>query len=50
MWRKTQKTLATFIPLVLLLVYLTVAICLLNRWDAMVAVTLPRSGYGQDWA
>ncbi|HQW30766.1 MAG TPA: endonuclease/exonuclease/phosphatase family protein [Verrucomicrobiales bacterium] len=41
MWRKTQKTLATFIPLVLLLVYLTVAICLLNRWDAMVAVTLP---------
>lgn len=40
MWRKTQKTLATFIPLILLLAYLTVAICLLNRWDAMVAVTL----------
>jgi hypothetical protein len=40
MWRKTQKTLATFIPAMLLLVYLTVAVCLLNRWDAMVAVTL----------
>jgi len=40
MWRKTQKTLATFIPSMLLLVYVTVAISLLNRWDAMVAVTL----------
>lgn len=40
MWRKTQKTLATVIPSMLLLVYLAVAICLLNRWDAMVAVTL----------
>src|SRR5690606_13453022 len=40
MWRKTQKTLATFVPAMLLLVYLTVAICLLNRWDAMVPVTL----------
>ena len=40
MWRKTQKTLATFIPVLLLFVYLTVAICLLNRWDSMVAVTL----------
>ncbi len=40
MWRKTQKTLATFIPSMLLIAYLIVAICLLNRWDAMVAVTL----------
>lgn len=40
MWRKTQKILATFIPSLLLLAYLTVAISLLNRWDAMVAVTL----------
>lgn len=40
MWRKTQKTLATFIPSMLLLVYATVAISLLNRWDAMVPVTL----------
>lgn len=40
MWRKTQKTLATFIPSMLLLVYVTVAISLLNRWDAMVPVTL----------
>lgn len=40
MWRKTQKTLAIFIPSMLLLVYVTVAIGLLNRWDAMVVVTL----------
>jgi len=40
MWRKTQKTLATFIPSMLLIAYLIVAICLLNRWDAVVAVTL----------
>lgn len=40
MWRKLQKTLSTTVPLLLLLGYLAVAICLLNRWDAMVAVTL----------
>jgi hypothetical protein len=40
MWRKTQKTLATLIPVTLLLVYLTVAVSLLNRWDTMVVVTL----------
>jgi len=40
MWRKTQKTLAIFIPSMLLLVYVTVAISLLNRWDAMVVFTL----------
>lgn len=40
MWRTIQKTLATTVPLILLLGYLAVAICLLNRWDAMVAVTL----------
>jgi hypothetical protein len=40
MWRTIQKTLATTVPPLLLLGYLAVAICLLNRWDAMVAVTL----------
>ncbi len=40
MWRKTQKLLATVVPLVLLLAYLAVAACMLNRWDAMVPVTL----------
>lgn len=40
MWRKLQKTLSTTVPLLLLLGYFAVAICLLNRWDAMVAVTL----------
>ena len=40
MWRKTQKTLATLIPSILLLTYVTVAISLLNRWDTMVPITL----------
>ena len=40
MWRKTQKTLATLIPSILLLTYVTVAISLLNRWDKMVPITL----------
>ena len=40
MWRTIQKTLATTVPPLLLLGYLAVAICLLNRWDAMVALTL----------
>lgn len=40
MWRKIQKTLANFIPLILLLAFVVLAICLLNRWDSMVAVTL----------
>ncbi|MDH4408334.1 MAG: hypothetical protein QE273_01815 [Verrucomicrobiales bacterium] len=40
MWRTIQKTLATTVPPLLLLGYLAVAICLLNRWDAMVMVTL----------
>lgn len=40
MWRKTQKTLATAVPVMLALAYAAVAICLLNRWDAMVVVTL----------
>ncbi len=40
MWRKIQKFLATFVPILLMLAYLAVAVCLLNRWDAMVVVTL----------
>lgn len=40
MWRKTQKTFATVVPVMLAMAYVAVAICLLNRWDAMVAVTL----------
>lgn len=40
MWRTIQKTLATTVPPLLLLGYLVVATCLLNRWDVMVAVTL----------
>ncbi len=40
MWRKIQKLLATSVPPLLLLAYLAVAVCLLNRWDAMVPVTL----------
>ncbi len=40
MWRKIQKTLANFIPLILLVAFVVIAISLLNRWDSMVAVTL----------
>lgn len=40
MWRKTQKFLGTFVPTLLLVLYFVVAICFLNRWDAMVPVTL----------
>lgn len=40
MWRTIQKLLANFVIPVLLLTYLAVAVCLLNRWDAMVPVTL----------
>jgi endonuclease/exonuclease/phosphatase family metal-dependent hydrolase len=40
MWRKTQRFLATFVPALLLLGYLAVAVCLWNRWDAVVAATL----------
>jgi len=40
MWRKIQKFLSTAVPGVLLFGYLAVTICLLNRWDVMVAVTL----------
>lgn len=40
MWRKIQKFLAVSLPPLLLLVYGLVAICLLNRWDAMVPITL----------
>ncbi len=40
MWRKIQKFLGTFVPSLLLILYFAVAICYLNRWDAMVPVTL----------
>jgi len=40
MWRRIQKFLATFVPALVLLIYLGVVVCLLNRWDAVVAVTL----------
>jgi hypothetical protein len=40
MWRKIQRTLTTLAPLILLLLFLAVAICFLNRWDSVVPVTL----------
>jgi len=40
MWRKILKTLANFIPLILLLALAVIAISQLNRWDSMVAITL----------
>ncbi|MDF1826472.1 MAG: hypothetical protein P1U68_17640 [Verrucomicrobiales bacterium] len=40
MWRKIQKTLATVIPALLMVVFLIVMVCYLNRWDSMTAITL----------
>lgn len=40
MWRKIQKFLATVVPILLLIGYITVAVSLLNRWDSLVPVTL----------
>ncbi|HRQ87623.1 MAG TPA: endonuclease/exonuclease/phosphatase family protein [Bacteroidia bacterium] len=40
MWRKLQKILSTTVPGFLLVAYLAIVVCYLNRWDAMVAVTL----------
>lgn len=40
MWRKIQRFLATFVPALLVLAYVAVAVCFWNRWDAVVAATL----------
>lgn len=40
MWRRIQKFFASFVPALVLLAYIGVMVCLLNRWDSMVAVTL----------
>lgn len=40
MWRKLQQFLAALVPSLLLIAYLAVIICLLNRWDGLVMVTL----------
>ena len=40
MWRPLKKTLATLVPALLLILFIAVMICFLNRWDSMVAVTL----------
>lgn len=40
MWRKLQKFFGRVVPAALFVVYLAVAVCFLNRWDVVVAVTL----------
>tara|TARA_R110000850_G_scaffold16044_7_gene50051 strand:+ start:137 stop:1144 length:1008 start_codon:yes stop_codon:yes gene_type:complete len=40
MLRALKNFLAALIPVLLLLIYLGVMVCLLNRWDSMVAITL----------
>lgn len=40
MWRKIQKFLGTIVPSFLIGLLVTVGICMLNRWDAMVPITL----------
>jgi len=40
MWRKIQKFLETVVPILLLSGYAVVAVCLLNRWDSVVPLTL----------
>lgn len=40
MLRKIQQFLATFIPAWLLVAYLAVVVCMLNRWDGLVMITL----------
>lgn len=41
MWRRFQKFGSSFFPALVFLLYLVVVVCLLNRWDSMVAITLP---------
>lgn len=40
MWRKIQKLLETIVPFLLLSGYVLIAVCLLNRWDAVAPLTL----------
>ncbi|MDA7922763.1 hypothetical protein N9B73_13525 [Verrucomicrobiales bacterium] len=40
MLRKIQQFLATFVPAWLLVAYLAVIVCMLNRWDGLVMITL----------
>lgn len=40
MWRKIQKFIETVVPFLLLFGYVAITICLLNRWDYVVPVTL----------
>jgi len=40
MWRHLKKTLSTLVPALLLILFIAVMICFLNRWDSMVAITL----------
>jgi hypothetical protein len=40
MWRNVQKLLGIALPTALLLLYVVVGVCLLNRWDSAVPVTL----------
>lgn len=40
MLRKIQQFLATFVPAWLLVAYFAVIVCMLNRWDGLVMITL----------
>jgi Endonuclease/Exonuclease/phosphatase family len=40
MWRNVQKLLGVVLPVALLLLYTVVGVCLLNRWDSAVPITL----------
>ncbi|MBU6178528.1 MAG: hypothetical protein KGR69_02635 [Verrucomicrobia bacterium] len=40
MWRKIQKFLETVVPFLLISGYVLIAVCLLNRWDPVVPLTL----------
>lgn len=40
MWRTLRKTFAVLVPSLLMLLFVAVMICCLNRWDSMVAITL----------
>lgn len=40
MWRRTQKLFASLLPTLYLVFGLVLAICYLNRWDAVTALTL----------
>lgn len=40
MWRRLQRLLSSLVPSLLLVLYIAVMVCFLNRWDSLVAVTL----------